>query len=171
MTATAVPTDRADGSHRAALCEVLGRYATGVVIITTVYGGRNVGLTVNSFTSLSLEPPLVLWCLNKRSATYTAFTTAEPFAVNVLAADQRDLAIRFTGLGERFRGTTVRTGRFGLPILAGTVATLICRRHRLVPAGDHIVVIGGVEEYQQRPGPTLLFQDGGYRISSATPAT
>jgi flavin reductase (DIM6/NTAB) family NADH-FMN oxidoreductase RutF len=155
------------GQHRT-LRSVLGRFATGVTVITTLHGGGQwVGLTVNSFTSLSLEPPLVLWCLHRKSATLTAFVAAKHFAVNVLAADQRNLAERFAGRSERFAGVALRTGRYGLPLLEGTVGTLICHRDRLIPAGDHVVLIGSVLDYDARQGPPLLFLDSTYHGGAA----
>lgn len=156
--------------HRA-LRNVLGRFATGVTVITTLHRGQQVGLTVNSFTSLSLEPPLVLWCLHRKSATHTAFAAAKHFAVNVLAADQRKLAERFAGRGERFTGVALRAGRYGLPLLDGTVGTLICRRDQLIAAGDHVVLIGSVLDYDAHQGPPLLFLDSTYHASATLVAT
>ena len=152
--------------HRA-LRDVLGRFATGVTVITTRYGGQWLGLTVNSFTALSLEPPLVLWCLRRKSATCAAFVTTEHFAVNILAADQRNLAEQFAARGERFAGVAARAGPHGLALLDGTVGALICRRNRVFPAGDHVVLIGSVMHYNARPGPSLLFLDGTYHTSAA----
>lgn len=149
------------GPHRA-LRHVLSRFATGVTVITTLHEGRRVGLTVNSFTSLSLEPPLVLWCLRRQSATHPAFAAAEYFAVNVLAADQRNLAERFAGRSERFTGVALHAGRYGLPLLDGTVGTLVCRRDRVIPGGDHVVFIGAVLDCAARQGPPLLFLDSTY---------
>lgn len=154
------------GPHRA-LRSALARFATGVTVITTRHGGQRIGLTVNSFTSLSLEPPLVLWCLRRKSMTHAAFVTAEHFAVNVLAAGQQHLAERFAARSERFAGVAVRAGPYGLALLDGTVGTLICRRHRTFPAGDHVVLIGSVLDYDARPGPSLLFLDSTYHTSAA----
>ncbi|WP_457029010.1 flavin reductase family protein [Kitasatospora sp. P5_F3] len=141
---------------------VLGRYATGVAVVTTRHRGRPAGLTVNSFTSVSLEPPLVLWCLQRSSTSQAAFTGADHFAVHLLAADQRDLAVRFAGPGDRFAGLRTEAGRYGLPRLDGTVATLICHRDRTVPAGDHLILIGRVLEHRATSGAPLLFVDGGF---------
>lgn len=144
-----------------ALRDVLGRYATGVAVITTRHQGRPVGMTVNSFTSVSLAPPLVLWCLSRTSRCRTAFTVAEHFVVNVLAADQDHLARRFAGPGERF---TEDAG--GLPELAGTAATLVCRRDRLVPAGDHVILLGEVLHHRAADRAPLLFLDGAYHAAT-----
>jgi flavin reductase (DIM6/NTAB) family NADH-FMN oxidoreductase RutF len=150
------------GGHRQ-LRDVLGRFPTGVTVMTTVHHGVRAGVTVNSFTSLSLDPPLVLWCLHRDSATMPAFTSAADFAVNILAAGQQDLAIRFASRGERFHGVATHDGPGGLPLLDATVGTVICRRDRIFPAGDHIVFIGVVRDYLASPGSPLLFVDGGYR--------
>ncbi|BFV60007.1 flavin reductase family protein [Kitasatospora sp. CMC57] len=150
---------------------VLGRYATGVAVVTTRHRGRPAGLTVNSFTSVSLEPPLVLWCLQRSSASRAAFTGADHFAVNLLAADQRDLAVRFAGSGDRFAELPGEQGRYGLPLLDGTVATLVCRRERVLPAGDHLVLIGRVLEHRAASGAPLLFVDGGFHAAPDGPST
>jgi flavin reductase (DIM6/NTAB) family NADH-FMN oxidoreductase RutF len=138
--------------------------------VTTRWRAGPAGLTVNSFTSLSLEPPLILWCLNRASGCRAAFTTAGYFAVNVLAADQYETALGFAGPGDRFAGRACRTGAHGLPLLERTVGTLICRRDRIVPAGDHLVVIGEVLDHSARPGAPLLFVDGAYHAGPATGA-
>lgn len=153
-------------SRHRALRDVFGRFATGVTIITTLHGGQRIGLTVNSFTSLSLEPPLVLWCLHRKAATHTAFVAAEHFAVNVLAADQRNLAERFAGRGDRFTGVALRPGMYGLPLLDGTVGILTCRRDRTIVAGDHVVLIGSVLHYEAHQGPPLLFLDSTYHATA-----
>ena len=147
------------------LRDVLGRFPTGVAVVTTSHQGRFVGLTVNSFTSLSLTPPLVLWCLGRDSRCHPAFTAAEQFAVNVLAADQRHLAARFAGPGDRFRDTATHRDRSGLPLLAGSVAFLVCRTRQLVPAGDHVIVIGEVGDHHATREPALVFMDGRYSSS------
>ncbi|MFI5972658.1 flavin reductase family protein [Streptomyces sp. NPDC051452] len=151
------------GPGARALRDVLGRYATGVTVITCAGPlGDPAGVTVNSFTSVSLDPPLVLWCLALSSRSRPAFTAAEHFAVNVLAADQRDLASRFAGPGDRFEGLTTKPGPHGEPLLPGAAATLCCRRVRLVPAGDHLVVLGAVEHHTRSTRRALLFADGTY---------
>lgn len=157
-----------DGNR--ALRRVLGRFATGVTVITTAHHGHKVGVTVNSFTSVSLRPPLILWCLHQDSATRAAFMAAEHFAVNVLAGDQQEMAIRFASRGERFDGIPVREGQFGLPLLEGTVASIICRRTRALRSGDHIVLIGSVLAHRADTGPPLLFIDGSYRKSGHIPS-
>jgi unspecific monooxygenase len=153
--------------HRT-LRDTLGRYATGVTVVTTARRDQAVGLTVNSFTSLSLAPPLVLWCLRRKSPTRAAFTTSPLFAVNVLAAHQQTMATQFAGPGERFLGVALRPNPYGLPLLEGTVGTLVCRRTRVVPAGDHVMIIGAVVDHRACPGPPLLFVDGTYQAGTGS---
>lgn len=153
---------RGPATGQRALRDVLGRYATGVAVVTTRHLGRPAGVTVNSFTSVSLDPPLVLWCLSAASGSRAAFTRAEHFAVNVLGAGQRDLCTRFTRPGDRFAGLPVDTGPHGLPLLPGAVAVLLCRRTAVLPAGDHLLLLGAVTDHAMTPGPALLFADGGY---------
>jgi flavin reductase (DIM6/NTAB) family NADH-FMN oxidoreductase RutF len=141
---------------------VLGRYATGVTVMTTTHRGDEVGLTVNSFTSVSLDPPLVLWCLHRNSTCRPAFATAEHFAVNVLAATQQRLAAQFAKPESRFACVPRHRDHYQLPVLEDTVATLLCRRERLIPAGDHVVLLGAVLDYRSRPGPPLLFLDSAF---------
>lgn len=158
-----------DPAGQRALRDVLGRYATGVAIVTTRHHGRPAGVTVNSFASVSLDPPLVLWCLNAASGSRTAFTGAGHFAVNVLAAGQHDLATRFTRPGDRFHGLPTRAGPHGLPLVPGAVAVLVCHRTRVLPAGDHLLLLGAVESGGSAPGPALLFADGAYHRGPDTP--
>jgi flavin reductase (DIM6/NTAB) family NADH-FMN oxidoreductase RutF len=144
------------------LRDVLGRFATGVTIVTGVNGdGSPAGLTVNSFTSVSLAPPLILWCLRRSSTSRAAFAPGRPFAVNILATDQLDLARRFAGPpGERFTAVRWRGGPYGLALFDGSVAHLICRQEQRLRQGDHLIIIGAVEHYAAAPGRPLLFADG-----------
>ena len=154
-------------AHRA-LRDVLGRYATGVAVVTCLGPlGRPAGVTVNSFTSVSLDPPMVLWCLARTSGSLAAFTGAEHFTVSVLAAGQRDLAARFSGPGDRFAGPPLPCGAHGVPLLPGAAATLDCRRVRVVEGGDHVIVLGAVEAFARDPGPVLLFADGAFHEGPA----
>lgn len=151
----------------------LGRYATGVAVVTTLGpAGEPVGLTVNSFTSLSLDPPMVLWCLRRASASLPAFRASSHFAVNVLAAGQRGLARRFaSSLPNRFAGTTWYPGGHGMPLLASTIGWLVCRRSREVHGGDHLIVLGMIEEYEVTAGPPLIFSDGSFCTTTAAAPT
>lgn len=141
-----------------------GRFATGVAVVTTLAAdGLPVGLTVNSFGSVSLDPPLVLWSLMRRSASLPAFLGAPRFAVNVLAADQQDVSDRFASRAEdRFRSVGWAPGAGGVPLLAGCLARFECATHRSVEAGDHLVFLGHVERFEHRDGAPLLFFSSAY---------
>ncbi|MFN0038077.1 MAG: flavin reductase family protein [Burkholderiales bacterium] len=149
----------------------LGSFVTGVTIVTTrTTAGEPVGLTVNSFNTVSLVPPLVLWSLSLRAASYDAFAQASHFAVNVLAADQRALSDRFakTG-GEKFNGLAWREGIAGLPILEGTAASFQCRHSARHPGGDHIIFIGEVLAHESSGRPPLVYARGRYAEAREVP--
>lgn len=141
----------------------LGQFATGVTIITTrEAGGRPVGLTANSFNSVSLEPPLILWSLARRSSSLAAFIAGSHFSVNVLTAEQRPLAERFASkAADRFDGVPWRAGEGGAPVLDGVAAVFECRHHSHHEAGDHIIFIGQVERCERRLGAAPLVFHGG----------
>ena len=141
------------------LRQALARYVTGVAVVTaTDPRGAPLGLTVNSFSSASLEPPLVLWGLSSRSSRQAGFLAARHFAINVLGAAQQELSARFAGPAEdRFGGIEWRAGLGGAPLLAGCIATFECAAAGQMPAGDHIILFGRVERFQHRPGTPLVF--------------
>lgn len=141
----------------------LGQFATGVTIVTARDAqGQLVGLTANSFNSVSLSPPLVLWSLGLQSATLPAFQSASHYAINVLAADQRLLAERFARKGiDRFEGTAWRAGLTGAPVIEGAVAVFECRQRSQHEAGDHLVFVGQVEHCRRRVGVAPLVFHGG----------
>lgn len=123
-------------------------FVTGVTIVTTVgREGGFAGLTANSFTTVSLNPPLILFCLGKASTQYAAFVDCEGFAVHVASAGQRDLAARFATRGEdRFAGLEVEMGAFGAPIIPGALAVFECERYKTYDSGDHTVFVGLVHK-------------------------
>lgn len=143
-----------------------GRYATGVTIVTCLdEASAPVGLTANSFGSLSLEPPLVQWSLRRRSASLGAFELAEYFAVNVLSESQVDLSRRFaTPVTDKFAEGAWSPGIGGVPLLAGSVAVFECRRVQRLEVGDHVLFIGQVERLSESSVPPLVFQSGHYRM-------
>lgn len=146
----------------------LGAFPTGVAVVTTrAASGVPVGLTVNSFSSLSLDPPLVLWSLNVNSPSLEAFDRGSHFAVNILAADQLDIAKRFAvSAPDKFAQLGVHNGIAGMPLLADCAAHIECRRHARHSGGDHILYIGYVERvsYDQAKRP-LVFCGGRYIVS------
>lgn len=144
---------------------MLGQFATGVAVITTcAEDGTLVGVTCNSYTSVSLEPPLILWSIANASASGPAFTKGRAFAVNILAAAQEDLALRFAKSGEeKFVGTTWEPGLDGAPLLEGCVAYIECRVEERYPGGDHAIILGAVERYVNLEREPLLFHSGEFR--------
>lgn len=125
----------------------MGQFLTGVTIVTAAaQDGTPLGLTVNSFTSVSLDPPLVLFCIDKKAGCYEAMVGAPGYAVHILGGDQADLSNRFAARGtDRFADLTYTRGLHGAPILPGAMALLECRTVQRVDAGDHTILIGQVE--------------------------
>jgi 4-hydroxyphenylacetate 3-hydroxylase, reductase component len=155
------PEDDVRGFRRA-----LGHFATGVTIVTAQWEGQLAGMTANSFSSVSLDPPLVLWAIDKRSHSLPLFEMANSFAVNVLAADQLELAGRFARSGaDKFTGVQWRPGLGGAPCLAGVSASFECRKHAVIDAGDHFILLGKVESYQRADRDPLLFAHGRFGLS------
>lgn len=143
-----------------ALREVCGRFVTGVVVITFQGADREpTGLTVNSFTSVSLTPALVLFCVHRDSRALTAVEEAGAFAVNILAADQKKLCRAFAARDTaRFAGLAHRSGATGTPLIADSLGYLDCRVHAIVPGGDHAIVLGEVVDLGLlREEPPLAF--------------
>jgi flavin reductase (DIM6/NTAB) family NADH-FMN oxidoreductase RutF len=145
---------------------VLGCFATGITIITTVdKAGTPVGFTANSFTSLSLDPPLVLFCLDRKIASFDAFHSNRHFAINVLRHDQEDLSRRFaTSQTDKFNGLEFETWATGCPILKGCLAAFECDIQQVIEAGDHVIIIGEVNKIRHDAdgGRPLLYYRGKY---------
>lgn len=152
--------DGRDGKR--AFRAALGRYATGVTVVTTAGPRGPVGMTANSFTSVSLEPPLVLWCPAKSSARCAAFTAASHYAIHVLAADQLDLCHRFSRSGGNFDGLDPAETPEGLPQLPDCLARFDCAAHAVHDGGDHAILVGRVLRACVRQGTPLLFWHGRY---------
>lgn len=155
----ALPPSFSDADFRAAL----GTFATGVTIVTLRdASGLRVGLTANSFNSVSLSPPLVLWSLSRRAGSMPAFTRGSHYAVNILAADQRDIAERFASKsGDRFAGVAFREGAAGAPVLEGAAAVFECFNRSQYSEGDHVIFVGEVERCEHRIGAQPLIYHGG----------
>jgi flavin reductase (DIM6/NTAB) family NADH-FMN oxidoreductase RutF len=143
---------------------VCGRFATGVIVATVLDAqGQPHGLTVNSFASVSLEPPLVLLCLGRDVSVMDAFAATRFFGINVLAACQRELAERFARHGlDRFAGVAWRRGETGAPLLEGVLATLECAVHQRIAAGDHEILLGEALYTGAAEGAPLVFFASGY---------
>jgi flavin reductase (DIM6/NTAB) family NADH-FMN oxidoreductase RutF len=128
--------------------QALAQFGTGIAVVTTQHAGEPIGLTVSAFSSLSLEPPLVLVCIMKGLFTYTALEESGAFAVNILSADQKEFGLRFAGLipgvEDRFAGVSYTTAVTGSPILPGVLSWVDCRTVQITDGGDHGIFVGEV---------------------------
>lgn len=140
-------------------------FATGVTVVTARDAdGRLIGLTANSFNSVSLEPPLVLWSLALRAGSMPVFARGSHYAINILAADQVELAERFASKNvDRFAGVSWRPGLAGAPVLEGAAAVFECFNRSQYEEGDHVIFVGEVEHCTRREGASpLIFHGGRY---------
>ena len=156
------PAEAPGGVASGRLRHVLGHFVTGVTVVTTMSDDGPVGMTVNSFTSVSLDPPLVLFCAAERSSTGRRVLEAGAFAVNILGREQEDLCRRFARpVPDRFAGIEIELGPTGSPILRDALASLDCRLADHMPSGDHVIVVGRVVEAGvRRDGEPLTFYKG-----------
>jgi flavin reductase (DIM6/NTAB) family NADH-FMN oxidoreductase RutF len=142
---------------------VLGHFASGVTVVTTSYEQTNYGITVSSFSSLSLVPPLVLICIDRQVSSHTALEQAGVFAVNILAEEGERLSRHFaTREHDKFKGIAYHQDQTGVPLLDEALATLECRIVQQVPGGDHTIFIGEVVAAATRPGKPLIYYRSGY---------
>jgi flavin reductase (DIM6/NTAB) family NADH-FMN oxidoreductase RutF/DNA-binding IclR family transcriptional regulator len=149
------------------LRQVLGSFVTGVTVMTTVdEAGKYYGLTANSFSSVSLDPPLILWSQSLTAPSHPVFRDAERFAVNILAEDQVEISNRFARGGEdKFSGIAIRRGLGGVPLIEGCSAYLECRRVTNYAGGDHAVFLGQVERIDRTERRPLAFGGGRYMVT------
>jgi flavin reductase (DIM6/NTAB) family NADH-FMN oxidoreductase RutF len=147
-------------SDQRAFRHALGAFATGVTVITTGTTDGPLGITVNSFTSVSMEPPLVLWCPATWSRRYHAFAAARFFAIHVLGADQKDIADGFSRDGVAFSDLEWRADPEGVPLIEGVLARFTCETWAIHQAGDHAIIVGRVTEVARAAGPGLVFHGG-----------
>jgi len=173
MTAAA----EVDGAHidPRELRNALGRFATGVCVVTTrTAAGQAAGLTVNSFSSVSLDPPLVAWCLGRQAPSRCAFEAAEHFAVHVMAADQQALTMHFARpAADKFADVQgeFEDGLGAVPVLKNALARFECRKASVVEGGDHLIFIGRVERFTYADRAPLLFHAGRFLETGAVPET
>lgn len=150
----------------ATLRSLLASYPTGVAVVTTrTPEGRPVGLTINSFASLSLAPPLVLWSLVSHSSSLEVFRQCTHFAISVLASHQQELALRFakSALPDKFAGTAVQEAPEGIPVIRGALSTLVCTHDHCRDVGDHLLLVGKVTRTACAPGAPLVFHDSKFK--------
>ncbi|OIQ44327.1 MAG: flavin reductase [Roseobacter sp. MedPE-SW] len=152
-----------------ALRDAFGTFMTGVTVVTSHdRDGAPLGFTANSFSSVSLDPPLVLVCLANTSKNYVALTQASGFAVNILAEDQKDISNTFARPSEdRFAAMDWQAGPHGSPVLNGVSAWFDCSMHKTVEAGDHVILIGKVEAFDTSTAPGLGYARGAYVTPAA----
>ena len=139
----------------------LSCFATGVAVVTTRDGGEPLGMTISSFNSVSLDPPLVLWSIARNALSYDKFAHAEHFAVNVLAMHQKDVSSRFAQSGaDKFEGMDCREGIDGIPILPEYAACFECALEHCYDGGDHSIIVGRVLRFEDRETDPLIFYRG-----------
>ncbi|MEY2618223.1 MAG: hypothetical protein RL522_1225 [Pseudomonadota bacterium] len=150
-----------------ALRHALGAFVTGVTVITTRdAAGKAYGLTANSFNTVSLEPPLILWSQSKRAGSYSVFKGTDEFAISILAEDQADLSTRFASpIEDKFEGVAVDDTFCGLPVIQGSSAWLHCRSVSQFEGGDHTVYIGEILKFARADRPPLVFGGGRYLVA------
>ncbi len=149
----------------------MGQFATGITVVTTLDAtGRPLGLTVNAFSSVSLDPVLVLVCIDNRSETHDGFEASQHFGVSVLAEGQQDWSHRFAfGGSEKFTAAPLLTGSTGVPLVPGALAHVECRVHSRHPGGDHTIYVGEVVSLDVSPGRPLLYHASAYRSLDGEP--
>ena len=161
-----------DGGHDARhLRNALGRFPTGVAVVTARGPSRLEGLTVNSFAALSLDPALVLWSINRKSPSAPGFRAAGHFAVNVLRATQAELSHRFAMRSDnKFEAVEYEEGLGGVPVLRNMLATFECETASITDGGDHLLFVGRVHRIAYDDGEPLIFNAGKYCTARALPA-
>lgn len=142
----------------------MSHFASGVTVVTAEHDGRRYGMTVASFASLSLHPPLVLVCIENSVQTHGAIAAAGVFGVSILGEQQQDVSGRFASKrDDKFEGATVRRGELGVPLIEGAICTLECRVHSQLPGGDHTIFVGEVVDAQTAEGKPLVYYRSAYR--------
>jgi flavin reductase (DIM6/NTAB) family NADH-FMN oxidoreductase RutF len=147
----------------------LGRFATGVTVVTADNSGLRRGMTANAFSSLSLDPPLVLVCVDHKASFLSAVQGARRFAINFLSEEQKSASDWFAGKGrdaeDQFADIAFEVGENGAPLLSGSLANLECETHEELPGGDHLILVGRVTRIvaEEDARPPLLFYAGAYR--------
>jgi flavin reductase (DIM6/NTAB) family NADH-FMN oxidoreductase RutF len=142
----------------------MSHFASGVTVVTTEHDGVRYGMTVASFASLSLHPPLVLVCIENSVKSHEAIVASKKFGVSILGKEQADVSNRFASRrDDRFEGVAVRTGELGVPLIEGAICSLECRLHEALPGGDHTIFVGEVVDAQSIESAPLVYFRSGYR--------
>ncbi len=146
----------------------MSNFASGVTVVTTEHESKRYGLTVASFASLSLHPPLVLVCIEKSVKSHGALVASKKFGVNILGADQTEISTRFASRSDdKFSGIATGRGELGVPLIEGALCTIECRLRDQLPGGDHSIFVGEVVDVQVREGAPLVYFRSGYRLINA----
>jgi flavin reductase (DIM6/NTAB) family NADH-FMN oxidoreductase RutF len=141
----------------------MSHFASGVTVVTTEHDGKPYGLTVASFASLSLRPPMVIICIEKSVKSHDAIAASKKFGVSILASGQTDISNRFaTKLDDKFAGMPTRRGELGIPLIEGALTAIECRVREQLPGGDHTIFVGEVVDVQVREGAPLVYFRSGY---------
>jgi flavin reductase (DIM6/NTAB) family NADH-FMN oxidoreductase RutF len=142
----------------------MSHFASGVTVVTTEHDGKQYGLTVASFASLSLHPPLVLVCIEKSVKSHDAIAAAGRFGVSILDRTQAEVSGRFASkIDDKFAGVDVVRGELDVPLIAGAICTLACRVHAQLPGGDHTIFVGEVVDANTADGVPLVYYRSSYR--------
>lgn len=152
----------AENPVQRALRDAFGQFPTGVTVITIPTRDGPMGFTANSFASVSLNPPLVLWSPARASMRYPFFAAAELYAIHILGAEELDLCRRFVRGGSGFDGLDHEINEEGVPVIPGTLARFDCKRESAHEGGDHLIIVGRVIRVLTRPGAPLIFSQGRY---------
>ncbi|MCK4090342.1 flavin reductase family protein [Acinetobacter radioresistens] len=147
------------------LRQLLGQYATGITVVTALdVNQRKIGMTANSFTSVSLDPPLILWNIAKSATHFEDFKQAEYFAINILNEDQYLESKHFSkSADDKFEGLDDVDEYMGIPILNKSLTTFVCRQYELHEAGDHYIIVGQIKACRNQMGNPLVFHNGQYK--------
>ena len=144
--------------------QAMSQFASGVTVVTTEHDGAQYGMTVASFASLSLHPPLVLVCIEKSVKSHDAIAAAGKFGVSILERTQGPISGRFASKSDdKFSGVPLRQGELGVPLIDGAICTLECRVQQQLPGGDHSIFVGEVVDAQTNDGVPLIYFRSGYR--------
>jgi flavin reductase (DIM6/NTAB) family NADH-FMN oxidoreductase RutF len=149
-----------DAANARAFRDALGQFATGVTLVTIQSPDGPMGFTANSFSSLSLDPALVLWSLARNARRFDPFAAARHYAIHILGQDQSDLPARFSRTGAGFAGLDWLASPEGVPILPGALARFDCRQHATHEGGDHLIIVGQVLRLTLEEGEPLVFAKG-----------
>ena len=144
------------------LRKTLGKYSTGVTVVTSIDNHRNpIGMTVNSFTSVSLQPALVLWCIDKKQPSYNSFMNAEGYAVNILSKDQNDICNKFASqLDNKFENVDWKISENGFPLVKNSLAWFDCKKWNYYSGGDHQILVGEVTSFDSFELEPLTYWNG-----------